>query len=324
MRIGSIGYTTHQGLGILLKDFYDNGIITDVITVEHWKYLNHYWYRGPIIHRGQTVQTRYLEGLDLMFFFETCFSPHLINFCKTLKIPMILMPMYECTPDWVIRSVDKIINPSLLDQRYFPQGKFLPVPVPDYVPWKKRKKARVFVHNTGHGGLNGRNGTKELLKAMKHVKSPIKLIVRSQEIIQIPDDPRIELRVGTFDQEELYDEGDVFIFPEKFNGLSLPLQEAFAAGMLVMACDRFPMNTWLPKHPLIPTQGTNQTGENLAREVPVTKVTALDIANTIDIWYGEDISNYSKLGAMFKQVQSWERLKDSYLNEIKLLLDKRS
>ena len=39
----------------------------------------------------------------------------------------------------------------------------------------------------------------------------------------------------------------MFVFPEKFNGLSLPLQEARAAGMLVLATDRFPMNTWLPR-----------------------------------------------------------------------------
>ena len=49
MRIGSIGYATYQGLGILLKDFYDNGIISDVITVNHWLRGNERWYDGPIV-----------------------------------------------------------------------------------------------------------------------------------------------------------------------------------------------------------------------------------------------------------------------------------
>jgi hypothetical protein len=54
---------------------------------------------------------------------------------------------------------------------------------------------------------------------MKYVKSPIKLIIRSQlpldkirgEKIELTNDPRIEIRVGQF--SDIWEEGDVFVFP---------------------------------------------------------------------------------------------------------------
>jgi len=73
------------------------------------------------------------------------------------------MPMYECSHRGMVLSCDKIINPSELDQRHYPTGEFIPVPVPRSVKWKLREKAEVFIHNAGNGGLNGRNGTQELI-----------------------------------------------------------------------------------------------------------------------------------------------------------------
>jgi glycosyltransferase involved in cell wall biosynthesis len=166
----------------------------------------------------------------------------------------------------------------------------------------------VFVHNAGNGGLGGRNGTRELIEAMKHVISPIKLIIRSQVLIQDVDDPRIEIRVGTF--EDIWSEGDVFIFPEKFNGLSLPLQEAFASGMLVIAGDRFPINDWLPKEPLIPVD--SYVKERIAVEFDSARYTPSAIAAQIDRFYDKNISNYSELGRKFANKYSWKNLRAKY------------
>jgi hypothetical protein len=184
------------------------------------------------------------------------------------------------------------------------------VTIPTNVTWRLREKALIFVMNAGNGGLGGRNGTKELLQAMDYVKSPITLIVRSQVPIEQKKDDRIIYRIGTF--PDIWGTGDVFVFPEKFNGLSLPLQEAFASGMLVMAGDRYPINTWLPKEPLIPVE--KYTTEKIFQEFKVAQYNPVEIAMKLDEWYNKDISDYSILGKKFNNENKWEIQQNKILN----------
>ena len=295
---GSIVLTTHQGLSYLAKDFYDNGIIDLVAVHHHTSRQNHYdWYPNRV-----SVE-ELLDKCDTLLFFETCFSATILTEAKKRGIKTILMVMYECTPPTITKMVDEIWSPSLLDKKYYPTSKVVKVPV--NVKWKLRSKARVFVHNAGNGGLGGRNGTKELIEAFKHVKSDAKLILRSQIPIKC-DNPKIDVRIGQFD--DIWNEGDVFVFPEKFNGLSLPLQEAFASGMMVMAGDRFPMNTWLPSEVLIPVVGYHK--EKISLEFDCAEYNPKDIAKLIDRWYNCDISAFSLLGKEFNEIHSWKNQKE--------------
>lgn len=321
MRIGSLVYATEQGLGVLARSFYRAGVLSEVLVVEHQHWPNHFeWYpkaeRTPIHPVDQRAVNRILSRVDAMLFFETPFNWDLIRQCHVAGVKSILMPMYECMPKTLPHKPDKIINPSLLDQQYYPEGVFLPVPV-EYT-WRQRTKAEVFVHNAGHGGLKSRNGTGVLLDAMRYVKSPLKLILRSQKSLQWDArDPRIEVRVGNFPFDSLYSEGDVFVFPEKFNGLSLPLQEARAAGMLVMCGDRFPMNTWLPTEPLVPVHHYERncvSGRCLEFDEAIIEPEA--VAKKMDEWYGRDITEYSLSGNVWAESMSWENLKPRYLKEI--------
>lgn len=334
-KVGSLMYATDSGLGILAKQFYDNKIVTDPIIIEHAHHTTHHeWYpsTAPAIPiRGFSAERvyHYLRGLDAMLFFETPFDWQLIEMCRVLKIKTILMPMYECTPKHLPAKPDLMLCPSLLDHQYYPEEGYLPVPVS--IPWKQRTEAKVFVHNAGHGGLKGRNGTAELLDAMMLVKSPIKLILRSQQPLRhdflgphpkCGDGPAtVDYRVGTVKHEWLFDEGDVFIFPEKFNGLSLPLQEAYASGMLVMASSRFPNNQYLPNDPLIPVAHyvTNSISGRM-NDFKEALLSPHDIANHIDEWYGKDITMYSELGKQYAEQNSWQVLRPKYLEVIERLI----
>lgn len=306
--IASIVYATDQGLGRLAKDFYDNGIIDKVFIQHHSRRMNHYeWFPN----RTESLP-ELLDDADALFCFETFFHWQATDYARRRGIKRVLMPMYECSLDADLKAADLILNPSGLDQQYFPSG--VQVPVPVSVPYRERKTAEVFVHNAGHGGLGGRNGTKELLEAMQYVKSPIRLIVRSQTEEFTSNDPRVEFRLGTVPFEELYREGDVFIFPEKFNGLSLPLQEAFASGMLVMAPDRFPNTEYLPKEPLIPVEG--YTKEYISRSFESAIINPKVIAKTIDQWYQQPIHEFSKLGKQYAQKMTWKKLKPKYTKNL--------
>lgn len=300
---GSIVLATDQGLGYLANSFYDHGLIDKVFIQPHSSRESHpEWYReGDIVRNPED-----LLQCDSLLFFEEVFHWSIIPKAREKGVKTVLMPMYECTRNPLPYQPDQIIVPSLLDLEYYPGAEFIPVPVE--VPWKLRTKAEVFVHNAGNGGIGGRNGTKELLEAIKLVQSPIKLIVRSQRQIEAVDDPRIEYRVGTFDN--IWDEGDVFVFPERFNGLSLPLQEAFASGMAVIAGDRHPINTWLPKEPLIPVG--NYFEEVIARPFQSARYTHQAIANAIDSLYNQDITRFSLAGKQFAEKNSWKQLKGAY------------
>lgn len=350
MKVGSLVYATDQGLGILARAFHTHGVVTHPMVIRHGRHPTHDgWYPGApqvtdLRRRAQRQLMReFCLSCDVMLFFETPFDFELIPHCRRAGVKTALMPMYECghqqlrSPDY---KPDLFINPSLLDQQYYPEGVHLPVPVE--VPWRRRERAEVFVHNAGHGGLKGRNGTAEVMEAMEHIRSPAKILIRSQDTlyrtanyrqhaqltnpltrrgqkIDYDDEnaPRrekmCEMRVGTAPYESLWDEGQVFLFPEAFNGLSLPLQEARAAGMLVMAGDRFPMNTWLPREPLIPVAGT--TRERVGppyNEYDRAVYDPAAIAAKVDEWYGRDISAYSEAGREWAEEHSWERLGPRY------------
>jgi hypothetical protein len=341
LRVGSLVYATEQGLGVLAKSFFDAGVVTHPIIVRHGRHPNHdVWYPPGTPQLRDLRRDVYpvvdavMSQVDVMLFFETPFDWSIIPRCRDRGVKTAIMPMFECMPAALPYQPDGIINPSLLDQQYYPRGEFIPVPV-EY-PWRRRERALEFVHNAGHGGLRGRNGTAELVEAMRWVKSKARLTLRAQESSRqywaggmlrdsrgVPTElpPGIDLKIGTFPYEEMFATGDVFVFPEKFNGLSLPLQEARAAGMLVMCGDRFPMNTWLPREPLIPVAGYRK--EKIGPPYNQFDEAVFDpraIAAKIDEWYGRDISAYSEAGQEWAVMHSWNALKLRYTKFLESLL----
>lgn len=301
--IGSIVFATEQGLGYLAKSFYDNGIIDLVSIQKHSSRTNHLeWYPDHVSH--ETL----LEKCDTLIFFETPHDWKIIVKAREKGIRTILIPMYECTRNPFPYEPDEVWSPSALDHKFYGEKSTRQITIPVNIPWKLRTKAKVFVHNAGNGGLGGRNSTRELIKAMEYVKSPLKLIIRLQEGDIKTNDPRIEIRKGTFD--DIWSEGDVFVFPEKFNGLSLPLQEAYASGMLVMCGSRFPMTEWLPKEPMISVESYKK--EFISVHFESAQYSPQTIAKYLDEWYNKDISEFSLMGKTWAEQNSWPIWKEKY------------
>lgn len=334
LRVGSIVYATDQGLGILAKSFYDHSIITDVVVVDRAEVKSrptHFdWFPGAdvassndgrihnlISHKGR----RLVEQVDAMLFLETPFDWTLIDYCREKGVKTVLMPMHECMPERLPAIPDAFLCPSKLDYEWAikqrPYVDCYQLPVPVEVPWRQRTRAEVFVHNAGHGGLKGRNGTGELLEALQYVQSPISFVLRTQSDVKsvpiTPDYIDFSWIEGTAPYGRLFTDGDVFVFPEGFNGLSLVLQEARASGMLVMCGNRFPMNTWLPTEPLIPVSSYRE--ERIGPPYIQYDRACFDpkvIAKTIDDWYGRDISDFSSSGREWAENNSWFVLGPKY------------
>lgn len=302
---GIVCYATEQGLGRQAKSFFDNGLIDEVFVYPHSSYTNHYeWYPN----RCKTYEEM-LSKVDSVWFLETPFDWKYVIQARDKGIKTVMFLMYECSR--LPYQPDVLVGGSIMERIHFGDSiKVINVPAPKEIQWKLHKRAKTFIHNAGHGGLGGRNGTKELIEALKYTTLPFKLIIRSQFPIQC-DDQRVEVRIGDFPYETLFDEGDVFIYPDKFGGSCLPIQEAFSAGMAVMASDRLPLNTWLPKELLIPIKGYKK--ERIAeKEFDSAIVDPKDIAFQIDLFYNQDIQKYSLAGKVWAEENSWENLKPLY------------
>lgn len=336
MRVGCIGFATDQGIGHLAKSFYDAGVLTDMLVLRHGRRVDHpEWYGNPVVvgdlKRDAGILRNFCTGKDVMMFFETPFDWELIPFCRSVGVNTAIMPMYECMPKSVPYTPDLWLCPSLLDVQYYPGSPFVEVPV-DPILWTQRTKAERFLHNSGHIGLMEHKGTVEILKAIRFISSQAKVTIRSQEPslrgmakdILGSDLDRVTLEVGNFPRESLFHGHDVFLMAEKYNGLSLPLREARASGMLVMTSDRFPMNTWLPKEPLIKVSSTRVSGVSpRCNDFEESLIDPRDIAAKIDEMYGQDITSYSQEGREWAKTMSWEVLKPQYLSVLEELCNAR-
>ncbi len=337
MRVGTVGYATRQGIGLLVRDFYDHKIVDDVVIWRHPHYETHpEWYPDdtPVLAQRPFHQEhvrdealKFAEKIDVLLCFETPFDWSYLKVCRDHGVRTVLVPMYEWTPEEWPAKFDRIVNPSLLDQQYFPEGTFIPIPVPTSVVWSKRSKARRFLHNAGHIGSRNHKGTEELMRAMEFVESPIQLTIRCQDgpgidrlcrsVPKIRDDHRVEIVKTDLSRSELFRDHDVYVAPEKYNGLSLPLQEAHAAGLAVMTTDRFPMNSWLPTSPMIPAARYDRVRVARGyREIDEAVVHPRTVAETIDEWYDQDISLLSELGRTWAEENSWAVLGPRWRREL--------
>jgi hypothetical protein len=331
VKVGTFAYPTSRGLGHLAKDFADHGITTDTLVVEHASIpSNADWYpsapRTNARRLDRNLMFDFCRGKDAMLFFETPFLWDVIPHCAAIGVRTYLLVMHECTPA-VHSPPHRYLCPSSLDMHYFKDhdAVFLQLPVdPQKVPWRQREKAELYVHHGGYLGLRGREGTALLIDAMRYVKSPLKLQIRVQENVdatrqrQMAQDARIEYLPQTIPFAELWQDGDVYVAPQKFNGCSLPLQEAYASGMLVMTTDRFPMNTWLPREPMIPTKGILKDVQVGGPYLPFDEsvIDPEDIARTMDAWHERDIAEWSRRGRAWAEANSWEQLKPLWMEQL--------
>lgn len=336
MRVGTICYATRQGIGLLAKWFRDAGVITDAMVFRHGSRPSHLeWHPGAVelVQRpfdGPDVEA-FVESIDVLLQFETPFDWSFIPFCQARGVKVIVVPMHEWWPKTPHAMPDAFICVSALDQQYFPHSPFLEVPVPPDIVWTRRTKARRWLHSAGNLGWHGHKGTEEILRAWQLVKSDATLTVRAQDSAALS---KVLQRVGplpqsvTFESDEGRERSDIygpehdcFIFAEKYNGLSLPLREAWASGILTMTSDRFPMNTWLPKEPLIPVSGyfeNSVSGAYLPYEQAV--IDPVTIAAHVDAWHDRGIMEFSEAGREWAERTSWANWRQRWLDEIAKVL----
>lgn len=342
MRVGSLGYCTTQGIGYLLKDFYDNGVVNDVLLKRYPRAdrENHVeWYPpGTPLLQGRDfaqqnhhVVKAWIERCDVLLFFETPLDWELLKYARRLGKKTAIMTMYEWWPESPPALPDLFLCPSVLDLDVFNDTYGhrddvstvrLNVPAPTGT-WHQRMTVRRFLHNAGHIGSRNHKGTDTLLAAMEFVESPLCLTVQCQDAAGLSrlrrdyfrgDETRVTFNTGDKERGDLFPwDHDVYVAPERYNGLSLPLQEAFAAGMPVVTTDRYPMNTWLPRETLVPISRYDRVRVAPGHlEIDEAIVDPRALAKVLDGMYDSDVTELSQRGKAWAEANSWDVLRPKY------------
>lgn len=348
MRVGSICYATEQGLGYLAKDFYWHGVIDNFCIFKHLnqeRETHTEWYpvdtpilsNRPFARYHKKELQEFVKRIDICLFFESPMDWQVLRYIKDQGKKSALVTMYEWFPENPPDKFDLYLCPSRLDEEVFNKkypgkSKFLSIPASTEHGWHKRDKALKFLHNAGHIGSRNHKGTLELMRAMEHVKTDMQLTIRCQDklgierlIKTVPGiecNPKVHFEKGSIKRQDLFTkEYDVYIAPEKYNGLSLPLQEAFANGMCVITTNMFPHNAWLPREPLIdPVELCRIRIHSSYLEVVEAIHCPQEIAKKIDEIFNTDISKYSDMGFQWYMDNSWHKLRPKYLEALRSVL----
>lgn len=287
---------------------------------------------GVSVVHGMPTPTdfaRWLPGLDVVLTAECPYHFSLYTIAAQMGIKTVLAVNPEfCDyfrhPNWPQPSL--YAAPSTWMYDLLPEPKCLlqvPVATEHFTPQTADKATR-YLHVVGRPAIHDRAGTADLLLALESVRSDITVTITCQEPgyvqslidandIHLPDN--ITLRIADGDREnywQLYENQHVLISPRRFGGLSLPMQEACAAGMPVLAPAVSPTIDWLPGDWLIPA---SHAGSFVAHtSVDLYTVDHLALATKIDQIatdhaYYRDASTQA-LG-IAKQL-SWEQLTPLY------------
>ena len=319
-KIGIVARCDRTGLAVQAHTFWKNLYqISEVMVVLSGQRDNPLIYpKGKICERGMPGLEeidKFLGKIDVLIAFETPYNWNLFSRAKKKGIKTVLIPNYEWSAEFPPVEPDLYLCLSKLDYDLMPENKkYLPMPIDrNESQFKLRKKAQTFVFNNGNGGTNKRNGIDEFLEAIPLVKANVNFLIRSQVPIKEINDKRVKVELGSIPHEELFKQGDVFVFPHKFDGLSLPIQEALSAGMPVLTTDFYPHNTYLPKEWLFkPASFRKARMGPETREIDVALITPSAIARKIEQWAGKDITKESKMADKIAETFDWDILRDKF------------
>lgn len=274
------------------------------------------------------VVDQFLDDLDVVFSAETFYSYYLISEARRRGIRTVLQPNYEFL-EWLVQPTlpepDCFALPTTWHEddirAALPGREIVNLPVPvemDLLPHRQRTELRTILHTAGTVPGDDRNGTQALIDAMRLVKSPVELHIRSQRplasfgVESLPKNTQVVVK-PVDNYVDLYDgDEDLFVFPRRFGGLCLPMQEAMGCGMAVLSTD-------------IPPYGGTVTGVLGLIDAPVSHQlrtrAILDVhspdvvhmAGLIDGMFSKVMAEASANSLRWAAAHSWDVLKSRYM-----------
>lgn len=347
MRLGLIARSDHRGLGIQTKGFFDhlNPAATVVVLMgDYTPYDAHPdEYPGAMqtVFDGKGIGDEAIEYLldnsDVILTAETPYSYDLFDRARERGVKTVLQGNHEFFRFGVdpnLSRPDLFISPSTWEFHTWPEPKvFLPFPVDrDLCRFSPRTEAKTFLHVAGHRAHADRNGTTLVLQALRYVRTPIRMIIRTQSVLgrsAFQGKARhIDLDIQTADVPNywnLYDDADVLVLPRRYGGQSLPMNEALSCGLPVISLDVEPQRGFLPAASLVPARVWRQLP---VQSGPMNCYTADPrvIARKIDELAGDPqlVTNLSLQANRHADSISWRTLGPRYVSLFESLVAERN
>lgn len=288
-------------------------------TVAEWRHKGADYVLDPNIVRP------WLDGLDVVYTAESCYDWDLPLWatkagCRVVchANPELLPPQAHHTPDVVWWAP----TPWLLDR--LPAGcRVVPLPVDTAAisPAPDRGEGPLrFVHVGGHAAMLDRNGTRALAVVVRSLRGPADLLVTAQDgaLPRYPvRDRRVQVRTVPYGFDH-YSEafvGDVLVMPRRYGGLSMPVQEAMAAGMcaLMPACS--PNDVWPgPRFPVSQRRDVPMLGGIIPVHDP--DVNGLRVAMEALIREPNDVAAHKADARRWAAEHSWDALLPRWVEEL--------
>ena len=284
-RIGLIARADDTGLGnqswefhrhvkpdkTLIVDFTDNSASGKDLTIHPDRFPgNTKVVTGP---PDGVAMMRFLDDLDVVFAMETPYNFNLFHLCRARGIKTVLQANWEMMgyhheadghpfPD--VLALPSTWHLIEAQHRFGDRTEVLHLPVPittDRTEASTADTCTRFLHVAGHPAVSDRNGTKDLLDALRYVKSTVTVTLTCQrpgwlgaliETGQAPANVTLVIESSPLENYwDLYDGQDALILPRRYGGLCLPLNEAIGAGIPAIMPDISPNTDWLPTEWLI-------------------------------------------------------------------------
>jgi hypothetical protein len=329
LKIGTIGYRTRTGLGYQVLSYTKHLPIEKVLVVD----LSGYngmpltdWYQGAQTVKGYPTPRdieRFLEGLDVVLLAETPLNYDLYTMAREGGVKTVCVHNYEffdhfihpeyALPDmlispsmWHYDVIDAFARERRVKHRYIHH----PVDRKEF-PYRQRA-TRKPIHIAGKPATHDRNGTWDYLRAV-----PDGTVITQNEDFahQLRKRyPRSRILTNIEDPNTMYSFGDFLVFPRRYGGNCLPLNEALSTGMPVLMPDISPNNHLLPKEWLVPATVTDTFSPRTVVEVYSVDPHAL--RERIEWFKTCDIVAESQKANEIADTISWETLGPKFMEAL--------
>lgn len=346
MKLGIIGYANNCGLGNMTQDLIrvfdidkhmicdggSKGTYPELSTAKDKVILNKW---APL----DSELRNFLSDVDVMFTVETTYNPNLFKICREMGVKTVFLPMWEWFEWERYYGADIYICTSKFCVNYLKKDIPNGVPLDSIVdlPWpvdtnkfkfkeRCRDGVRTFVHNAGFGGLNWRKGTIEATNAFMMLDNPdIRLLLRAQfPLSMLPNyekimrDNRIHVvNEDMLSNEMLYEDGDVLLYPARYDGQALVVEEAMACGFPVYFTDASPMNEFCIDNNFSICLERKDRLNIHNHTIDMNIASTRDLAEKMNSVIGKDLSEVSRTNRkLIEEKYSWNVLKDEYIKYI--------
>ena len=326
MTIGIVGYSCSNGLGELNRQ-----VVRYCPSVTKWRIKPHRDLGHVPPERtldfdvsASGVPARFFNAIDTVLFFETEFYPGLVREAKKFGKRVVCVPMIEWSPMWASRTdpkawigdVDLFICPTkqcydLLHADGFPCRYFAWPFDMERFPYRERSMCQRFLFVEGNGGYNGRKGV-DVMKRAKELWPEMPLVVYSlmtDGAKKWPNGTDV-IEGSVVDNRNVYDQGDVLIYPATCDGIGLQPFEAMSQGMPVIVTSGQP---WDENDAIARIRSTVEPyTSGKGRVIPWHVADAEHLVEICKGLAGNFIGNESQLSFEYAKERAWPKSADAF------------